>query len=260
MSALMEGTLEWGPCTHDIPNCDMVAQSEDLIPEPSEAVQLEDEEQETGDDADKESESDELPIDFFTFQRCHCTKKTGPGLARTSQAQVKSRDEMTMALSVGDWVLIDSDEEDEPVWLGRVMPNPEWDGKGVFRNETSRAINFLNGIRIPPRNVAAYIMWYEKIDLMTNDLDYHISRTIIDPTVQSNEYFVLQGFEMHQVTAQNNQVPRPRSVRTPRGAYARLFQNNQTNYDQWHNKEYGVVWKMDNETRREALGRCGVWR
>ena len=202
----MEGTLEWGPCTHNVPNCDMTACSEDLIPEPLEDMELVDEEQEADNEADEESESDELPINFFTFQRCHCPKKTGPGLATTSQAQVKSRDVLTMALSVGDWVLIDSDSEEEPVWLGRVMPNPEWGGKGVFRNETSRAINCPNGIIIAPRNVAAYIMWYEKIDLMTNDLDYHISRTITDPTVQSNEYFVLQGFEMHQVMGQNNQV------------------------------------------------------
>ncbi len=87
-----------------------------------------------------------------------------------------------------------------------------------------------------------------KIDFNSEELEYHVSRSIVEPNVQSNEYMVLQGFQMHQVTGCKNPVPKHQS----KSMY-------QTTFEQWHDNDFGVCWKMDGETRRKALARCGNW-
>ena len=39
------------------------------------------------------------------------------------------------------------------------------------------------------------------------------------------------------------------------GAYARPKQNNQSSYESWHDKEYGIVWEINESDRDFALGR-----
>ncbi len=80
-----------------------------------------------------------------------------------------------MTLNVGDWVLNDSNDEDEPLWLGRVMPNPDWKNDGVFKNTTHGAKKFDNDIIINRNDIALYIMWYKKIDVSSDALEYHVS-------------------------------------------------------------------------------------
>ena len=249
MSALMEGTLEWGTESHIITGCP--AACLDTNPDVEE-------EESNGDDDDESTTTSSQNL--FTFHRCDCSKKSGPGVARSLLEETKTRDEISMTLTPGDWVANDSNQDDERIWLGKIMANPEWNGKGVYKNETRSAIRYDSGVVIPPGNIAMYIMWYEKIDILSDDLDYHISRNEVEPMVQSNEYMVLQGFDMHRVAGRSNPVPRPRSVTGQRGFYSRVLQNYQTTFEQWHNKEYGAVWKMDHKTRREALARCGMWR
>ncbi len=48
-------------------------------------------------------------------------------------------------LTVGEWILFHgkdihgNEDPDQPIWLGRVMPNPAWGGQGVLRNMTGTA-------------------------------------------------------------------------------------------------------------------------
>ena len=173
MRDMSKGTLEWGPESHNIAGCCTTASNS-----------------------------------LFEFDKCNCTKILGLGVTRACQNDTKSRDEVSMSLNVGDWVLNDSNDEDKPIWLGRVIPNPQWNNDGILKNTTRRTMRFDNEVSISRNEIAMYIMWYEKIDINTDSLEYHVSRTITTPTVQSNEYMILQGFEMHQITGRNNPVPK----------------------------------------------------
>ena len=113
----------------------------------------------------------------------------------------------------------------------------------------------------------------KRIDINSRELNYNISRTLVKPFIQSNYYFVHGGFEMHCTTRGGNTVPRERSTTrggrsrsattstttTSVGDYARPRQDNQTTFEAWHNKEYGLVWKMDNSTYELALSRVGEY-
>ena len=83
------------------------------------------------------------------------------------------RNESSMELTVGDWIVIDSDDEGEPLWLGRIMSNSDWGGQGVCKNTTMRIKTYYNGTVLQQNDVGMYVMWYEKIDLISDDLDYH---------------------------------------------------------------------------------------
>ena len=79
------------------------------------------------------------------------------------QQSTKDRNTVASELAVGDFVLFDAhDDEVEPIWLGRVMPNPEWNGQGVYANNSGKNISF-RGVAIGRREVAIYVMWYEKL-------------------------------------------------------------------------------------------------
>ena len=62
----------------------------------------------------------------------HDLCSVGPGVARQIENDRRHMNAMAAALSVGDWVVFDSNEDDQPVWLGRVLSNPEWDRQGVW--------------------------------------------------------------------------------------------------------------------------------
>ena len=71
-----------------------------------------------------------------------------------------------------------------------------------------------------------------------------MSRTIITPQVQSNYYLLHAGFAMAEKNGGMNPVQRLRLAR-------RITHN-------WHNKEFGYQWKMDVNSRQEALSKCGI--
>ena len=172
MKSLIKGTLEWGPSSYNIPGC--VCTSNNM----------------------------------FRFDRRHCNKLAGPGVSLNIAEERKSRDESTMNLTVGDWIIIDGDDETEPLWLGRVLSNPEWAGQGVKKNESGKQMKFANGTVLQRNDIGVYIMWYEKIDTESDALEYHVSRTITEPGVQNNEYLICSGFEMHRVVGGSNPNPR----------------------------------------------------
>ena len=59
--------------------------------------------------------------------RKKCKKTSGPGVAMQAQVLTRDQNEMASKLTVGEFVVFDkSDDEVKPIWLGRIMSNPEW--------------------------------------------------------------------------------------------------------------------------------------
>ena len=183
----------------------------------------------------------------YTFVRGTCERTSGPNVTRQIQTDRRNRNEQALALTIGDWVLFDSKMEDEPIWLGRVMSNPAWEGMCVALNGDRRAKTYDNGVEIGSNEVGIFVQWYEKMDMNAIELNYRVSRTIDMPQVQSNYYLVRAGFEMHEMHEMNGRInPVPR---------LRTAARNRAN---WHNKEMRFKWKMDKRVRQEALSKCGV--
>jgi len=235
MVALTANTLEWTDESYDVPNC---TTSPCICP--------------------STSESCETTTNLYTFYRRECLKMSGPGAARQVQERVELRNEQASQLTVGDWVIFQGTKEEsaEPIWLGRVMSNTEWGGQGVWKNDTKKQKKYPLGITVARNEVAIFVMWYEKIDINSDVLDYRISRDVTEPVVQNNRPLIHASFKMHRMNSTNNPVPRLRtSTRASRGALACAKRNNQTRHNAWHDKEFGLEWKMDKEDRELSLSR-----
>ena len=231
---LMDGTLTWGT-THYAKDCNAVHGAMN----------------DTG-TATETSEVDDLSTTLYCFEKGECIKTAGPGVSSSVQNQNKSRNEVASKLTVGAWVLFDTSDDDlEPIWLGRVMSNPKWDGQGVFQNKTSRIVSYSSGVKIGKGEVAIFVMWYEKINVMSDTHDYWVSRTETKPIVQNNKYFIPLVVDMHRMLGDNNIVPKLRN--SSRNDNSRANENNIRRVEDWHDKEYGIVWKMDDNLRRSAL-------
>ena len=96
------------------------------------------------------------------------------------------------------------------------------------------------------------VMWYEKIDVVSNKLEYWVPRTETQPSVQSSRYLIPININMHQMLGQNNVVPRLRILSRHNGL-EQSANNNQTRIDHWHREELANVWNMDSEIRVAAL-------
>ena len=94
-------------------------------------------------------------------------------------------------------------------------------------------------------------MRYEKIDVNSESLDYHVLHTITKPSVQNNLYVVYSGFQMHRTVGHSNSVLRRRK---------NSGRDNKRDYNDWYNEEYGIVKKRDTKLFQEALSRCVWWR
>ena len=148
------------------------------------------------------------------------------------------------------------------------MPNPAWGGQGVLRNVTGSAVSYEMGIEVQNSEVAIYVQWYEKMDLNSDERKYRVNGTM-RPSVQNNQLLLHTGLKMQQLLGDSNPVARsrPGSDRQQRttaaassslGEYARPRRNNQSSYETWHDKEYGIVWEMAEQDRDFALGRRGL--
>jgi len=209
------GFTEWNGQTHNILCCSMVSLGQDAVQQ-----------------------------NVYTFNQQSCERISGPNVSRQIQEDRRNRTEMALSLNIGNWVLFNSKMEDEPIWLGRVMSNPVWEGMCISQNNTRTKKTFDNGVEIGANEVAILVQWYEKIDLNASVLKYRVSKTINIPQVQNNFYLVYAGFEMSEMNGRTNIVPKLRSA-------ARMKEN-------WHNKESKFVWEMDVNVRLEALSKCGV--
>ena len=91
-TALCEGTFDWIGDTKHIANCE-----KSLLGETS---------------------------DKFLFTKHFCQKTSGHGVQQQVMNMEVPKNDIAAKLAVGDWVLMDGgDDQDLPVWLGRVMSN-----------------------------------------------------------------------------------------------------------------------------------------
>ena len=227
MASLYNETVEWGD-KHMIDNCNSVTDT---------------------------SEVGEMGENTYCFEKKSCEKFSGPGEAIRSQAITQHRNEIASKLTIGDFILFDkNDDEVEQVWLGRIMPNPDWGGQGVCVNVERGNMSF-GGVQVGRGEVALYVMWYEKINVMSDRLEYLVSTSEVEPMVQNNRYLIPIKVTMHQMLGQRNPVPRLRM--SSRGGAACSDAGNRR-FEEWHNKELEIVWKMDLELRRLALSSCAT--
>jgi len=101
--------------------------------------------------------------------------------------------------------------------------------------------------------------------LNSDERKYRVNGTLA-PSVQNNQLLLHTGLKMQQMLGDSNPVARSRpgsdrQRRTTAAAssslreYARPRQNNQSSYESWHNREYGIVWEMTESDRDFALSR-----
>ena len=130
------------------------------------------------------------------------------------------------------------------------MSNPDWSGQGVYQNETRKRHSF-HGVSIGRGEVGLYVMWYEKIDVMSEKLEYWVSRSEKTPIVQNNRELIPIEVTMHQMLEETNVVPKLRT--SARGDNERSVMNNARRVEDWHTKELDIVWNMDSDLRKLAL-------
>ena len=105
--------------------------------------------------------------DMFSSEKKPCTKTTGLGVGVQSQVIIRDRNTTASELTVGGVIVFDtSDDEVESIWIGMIMSNPEWQGQGIYKDDSRQNISF-GGVPVGYGEVALYVMWYEKINVMS---------------------------------------------------------------------------------------------
>jgi len=137
-----------------------------------------------------------------------------------------------------------------------VMSNPAWEGQGVSTNATTNIVSYNSRVKVSKGEVAIFVMWYEKIDVMSDNLDYWVSRSETKPIVQNNRDLIPVEVEMHRMLGESNIVPKLRS--STRNSNTRAEANNQSRVEEGHDKEWGTRWRMNDELRNIALALCGL--
>jgi hypothetical protein len=100
------------------------------------------------------------------------------------------------------------------------------------------------------------VMWYEKINVMSDTLEYWVSRTETEPIVQNNRYLIPIDVTLHQMLGQSNVVPKLRT--STRGDVRQSAINNRRRVNEWHDRELEIIWNMDSEIRRLVLASCDL--
>ena len=114
---------------------------------------------------------------MYYFTKKLCPKIAGPGVAIQSQIITRNQNEVASKLTVGDFLLFRKNDDDvEPIWLGRIMSNPDWQGQGVHQNEPRQRSSF-HGVKFGQGEVGLYLMWYKKIlYILVNKLSFKKNR------------------------------------------------------------------------------------
>ena len=228
---LMAGTVAWGSQTRIVQGCTAtLAQNESIS-------------------------SSSQPYEFALGK---CRKIAGPGLAQRIKRDSRTRNNVAAEVTIGQWVLFEhmTDAGNLMLWLGRIMSNPAWGGEGKRQNKSRKYESYYAGnLKIGFKEVALNVMWYETIGIGEDDLDYQLSRTDTCPVVQSNKYLIPIEVQMHRLIGRINTVPKLRmSARQGGGTNASY----QTSFEEWHDIEFGLKWRMDKEFRDTALFLCNV--
>ena len=51
------------------------------------------------------------------------------------------------------------------------MSNPAWQGQGVSKIDSRRTLSY-HGVKVGKGEVGLYVMWYDKINVMSDNLEY----------------------------------------------------------------------------------------
>ena len=228
---LAQGTLGWNKAKHTVDACEAVPHGSDW------------------DD------------NVYTFTESMCKKTSGVGVAAILAEETRTKRQIAQELTVGEFVIFDGKQDAQPIWLGRVMPNPAWGGQGV---KLHKKIEYYQpgNVRVMRNEVGINVIWYEKIDINSDALDYHISRVDTTPIVQNcMDLIPLGGIKMHRTVGRSNPVPKNRRIQTHKkvslGDYSVPRTRNQTSEEDWYDKEFGLKWKMDRDLREKALSITG---
>ena len=103
--------------------------------------------------------------------------------------------------------------------------------------------------------MALNVMWYKTIGSGNDVLDYQLSRTDTCPVVQSNKYLIPIEVQMHRLTGRPNPVPKLRMSARQGGEANASYQ---TSFEEWHDIEFGLKWRMDKELRDTAFSLFNV--
>ena len=114
--------------------------------------------------------------DMYKFIKAEARKIQGGYILQSITLDRWNRYDKAKKLVVGDWVLFDSNGDiHSPRSLACIMSNPSWEGQGVKPNETCGRDTYDNGTLIVDFNeVALYVMWYEKINIDSDELKFHM--------------------------------------------------------------------------------------
>jgi len=167
MDSMFKGTLDWGN-EHNTENCVASAVSEN-----------------------EES--------MYCFEKSVYTKTTGPGVSMQAIVPTRVRNEIASNLTPGEFVFFHASEDElEPIWLGRILSNPAWQGQGVCKTYSRRILTY-DGVKVGKREVGMYVMWYETIHVMSDSFEYWVSRSETKPIVQNNRYLIPMEVKIHQM-------------------------------------------------------------
>ena len=94
--------------------------------------------------------------------------------------------------------------------------------------------------------------WYSAIFVITFT-NKSTSRSLVKSTMAhwQNQDYALIMEKGRETIGENNVVPKLRT--STRGDTDRSATNNERRIEDWHDKEFPIVWKMDEDLRRTAL-------
>ena len=99
----------------------------------------------------------------YEFWKRVCKKTMGASVQQLQAQRQPDNQQLTAALSPGDWMLFESPQlDDEPLWLGRTVSNPAWGNACVWKNETTRTEHTPSEAHIKPNEYAINVQWYTK--------------------------------------------------------------------------------------------------
>ena len=129
----------------------------------------------------------------------------------------------------------------------RIPENPE---------NTQRYHSYHGGnLKIGYKEVALNVIWYKNVGTGADVLYYRLSRTDMSPVVQSNKYLVPVEVHMHRILGRSNPVTKLRMSARQGGEANASYQSS---FEAWHDKEFGLKWRMDKELRDKVLSLCIV--
>lgn len=210
------------------------------------------------------SRDGELNSTLYKFQKQSCRKQVGLNVQQSVQRLrtiKQTRNEITMALTPGDWLMFESPEPNvQPFWIGRAVSKREWNDACWYRNETGSRQMLSGALPLDSGEYAINVQWYDLRDI-ANPLEYVIVRDNPYPIANHNSTLVLGGFEMTLSIGNEVRVPRARAIRDRNDAfgYAQPQLNLQTREGDWYRSEFGNVYLLSEEIRNEGIARCTQW-